>query len=110
MTQPAEAPRRAKNLGGRPRVRSGDEVQVTVEFPLKDYAKLAGLVDFKKAEAARNKESVADQSKRKILLELWREFYAAQPEEVRREVESGDRFQRELGRRTPPPAERAASA
>jgi len=81
-----------------------------VEFPLKDYAMLAGLVDFKKAEAARNKESVADQSKRKILRELWREFYAAQPEEVRREVESGDRFQRELGRRTPPPAERAASA
>ena len=98
MSESTKKKRRTTNLGGRPRVRSGDEVQVTVEFPLEDYAKLAGYVDFMKLEAIRNKESVADQSKRKVLLHLWQEFYKAQSAKVRKEVETGERYRRELKR------------
>ena len=90
--------RRTTNLGGRPRVRTGDEVQVTVEFPLADYARLAGFVDHKKVEAIRNKDSVADQSKRKVLLQLWQDFYKKQSPKVRKEVESSERYRREMKR------------
>lgn len=98
MSESTKKKRRTTNLGGRPRVRSGDEVQVTVEFPLEDYAKLAGYVDYMKMEAIRNKESVADQSKRKVLLHLWQEFYKSQSAKVRKEVESGERYRREQKR------------
>ena len=64
MREPAQENKKAPNLGGRPRVRSGDEVQVTVEFPLRDYARLAGYVECRKLEAIRRKGSVANQSKR----------------------------------------------
>ena len=90
--------RRTTNLGGRPRVRTGDEVQVTVEFPLKDYAQLAGYVDHCKMEAIRNKESVAEQSKRKVLLRLWQDFWMELPPKMRRAVEGGERFDREMQR------------
>ena len=86
------------NLGGRPRVRTGDEVQVTVEFPLEEYCQLAGYVDFRKMEAIRNKESVADQSKRKVLLRLWQEYWNELPAKVRREVEGGERYTKEMKR------------
>jgi hypothetical protein len=90
--------RRTTNLGGRPRVRTGDEVQVTVEFPLKDYARLAGYVDHRKIEAIRNRESVAEQSKRKVLLRLWQDFWDNLTAKQRREVETGDRYRREMMR------------
>jgi hypothetical protein len=95
----ARKKRSTTNLGGRPRVRSGDEVQVTVEFPLTDYARLAGYVDYRKMEAIRNKESVAEQSKRKVLLRLWQEYWEKLPPKLRKEVESGDRFRKEMKRK-----------
>ena len=135
MAESARKKRRTTNLGGRPRVRTGDEVQVTVEFPLKDYARLAGYVDHRKVEAIRNKESVAeqskwfgdenlvfstdyphgdsqyphaveafeklplsDESKRKILLRLWQEYWQALPPKLRREIETEDRFLQEMQR------------
>ncbi len=90
--------RRTTNLGGRPRVRTGDEVQVTVEFPLKDYARLAGYIDHRKIDAIRSNESVAEQSKRKVLLRLWQEYWNSLPLRLRRAVESGERFDREMKR------------
>lgn len=70
------------NLGGRPRVRSGDEVQVTVEFPLKDYATLAGYVDYRKLIARVERTSVAKESKKELLLGLWREYWDSLPAKV----------------------------
>ena len=99
MAESAMKKRQTTNLGGRPRVRTGDEVQVTVEFPLKDYARLAGYVDFRKMEAIRNKESVAEQSKRKVLLRLWQEYWSSLPLKLRRAVESSERFGREMDRK-----------
>jgi hypothetical protein len=90
--------RTTTNLGGRPRVRSGDEVQVTVEFPLEDYARLAGYVEYRKLEAIRNKESVADQSKRKVLMRLWQEYWKSLPSKLRRAVEAEERFGWEMKR------------
>lgn len=99
MAEPASKKKKTTNLGGRPRVRSGDEVQVTVEFPLEDYARLAGYVDFRKMEAIRSKESVAEQSKRKVLLRLWQEYWENLGPNVRDEVLDGERYRREKRRR-----------
>lgn len=98
MAETAKKKRRSTNLGGRPRVRTGDEVQVTVEFPLRDYARLAGYVDHRKMEAIRNKDSVAEQSKRKVLLRLWQDFWESLAAKQRREVESSERYRREMQR------------
>lgn len=72
------------NRGGRPRVRTGDEVQVTVEFPLEDYSTLAGFVDYRKMIARVERTSVAKESKKELLLQLWREHWNSLPAAVQR--------------------------
>jgi hypothetical protein len=49
-------------------------------------------------EAIRNKDSVAEQSKRKVLLRLWQDFWESLAAKQRREVESSERYRREMQR------------
>ena len=64
-----------QNQGGRPRIRTGTEVQITVEFPLQDYATLAGWVEYRKSLARMNRTPVSAESKKAILLKLWRSHW-----------------------------------
>ena len=80
-------PRRKRNRGGRPRVRTGDEVQITVEFPKEDYAKLAGYIDYLKDVADHQGTPISQASKRLTLLELWKKSWNSLPPRVKKEIE-----------------------
>ena len=82
------------NLVSRDMVRAlsvdGPQVRFVIEAPDPATAR--------KMEAIRNKESVADQSKRKVLLRLWQDYWDELPAKVRREVEGGERYGNEMKR------------
>ena len=84
--------------GGRPRVRTGDEVQVTVEFPLQEYAQLAAFMDYRKSVAIKKGTSVANESKKMLMLALWQKHWNSLPRPVRRAIEANERYQDELAR------------
>lgn len=77
--QTASQARRQKGKGGRPRVRTGDEAQVTIEFPQLEYARLCAYVEHCKAAARVAKEPVAAHSKKEVLLSLWRAYWDSLP-------------------------------
>lgn len=90
--------KRSSNVGGRPRIRSGDEVQVTVEFPLVDYARLSAYVSHKKEEAQSQGDQIWENSKKQVLLGLWQGFWEEIPSDVRRKIEGSDAFRKVVQR------------
>ena len=88
-----------KSRGGRPRVRSGDEVQVSVEFPRVEYAQLSAFTSFAKEQAAEEGGSVWRQSQRYLFLRLWREFWDSLPLETRRTIERGEPYKQMISAR-----------
>ncbi len=84
---------KSKSRGGRPRVRSGDEIQVSVEFPLVEYAQLSAFTNYAKEQAAADGSSVWRQSQRYLFLRLWREFWDSLPLETRKQIEGAESYQ-----------------
>lgn len=82
------------SLGGRPQVRQGDEVQVTVEFPLIYYARLAAYVTHLKEKAIEEGDSVWEKSKKMLLLRLWQDSWESMPARLKRQIEDSDEFRR----------------
>ncbi|MGE3163518.1 MAG: hypothetical protein AB7O52_01280 [Planctomycetota bacterium] len=96
--------KKTSRQGGRPRIRQGDEVQVTVEFPLIDYARLSGYVSYRKTQAMRAGKSVWEQSKKHALLGLWQQFWESLDATVRLEIESSPNFRNAMKRLGAEPA------
>ena len=90
------AKKRTKTMsrGGRPRVRSGDEIQVSVEFPLVEYAQLSAFTNFAKEQAAADGSSVWRQSQRYLFLRLWREFWDSLPLATRNQIERAESYKK----------------
>ena len=85
-------PERRMRTGGRPRTRTGNEVQLSVEFPREDYAHFAGFSEFRKSRARAEGRPVSHESQRIRLLAIWREFYESLPRKVKREISEGDTY------------------
>lgn len=96
MHEPPPVKKRTNNVGGRPQVRKGDEVQVTVEFPLIYYARMAAYVNYLKEKAVQEGDSVWEKSKKMLLLRLWQDSWEALEPELKREVEDSETFRRVL--------------
>lgn len=95
----ASSPLAAKPKSGRPRVRRGDDVQVTVEFSSLDYARLCGFVAQGKGAARRACNPVSASSQKHALLGAWRAFWRALPSQQRQAVLHDAAFQAVISRR-----------
>lgn len=87
-----------RKRGGRPRVRTGDEVQVTVEFPQLEFARLCGYVHRGKETARCDGTPVAVHSQKYALLHAWRTYWQALPAKERQAIVQDEAFQRALRR------------
>ena len=65
----------AASLGGRPRVRTGNEIVITVEFQRETYAQLCGLIELRKERARSAGTPVWKESKRELFVSLWDAYW-----------------------------------
>ncbi len=66
------------------------------DTPSCDNARLAGYIAVRKAIAAEENTPVSQESKRVVLMELWREFWNSLSPREKREVEKSERFALEM--------------